>query len=443
MLHLTNFPLLSCSSKSLSPVLSNAMPFSTNNILNVLFYYYIYLVNNIVFKVFIIVVIYSFIILTLNDNVLYCMDDINEGTSSPESGVESFSKKRKYITSDSSNVLGSVDSSILASESSKNTIVADNQPNIDSASAVESSKGVNLNFSILADFKDSFKIVGLGAAATGIGIGASKILKTLPPQTRAGTTIAVSSLIASYLSVRNYLNILYGKDANIVETSSNSTISANIPVKNIPKYEIDTNIKVGDYSINAKIENDELTLNRIPSTTSASNSNVDNLSIIENTSTSNISNEEYYKISDSYNINSVLECGDLLNMSHYNVYYKLELVLLFVLFLSLYAVFGLTIISVINKYGTTLDNYFKNKYILMYINLNRKYLNILFWFWLIFLYFSIALAMVITYALIDTFDMYFIHNKEVISNSLLVFGSYKSLINNKNDKNKINVNTSL
>ena len=443
MLHLTNFPLLSCSSRSLFPVLSNAMPFSTNNILNVLFYYYIYLVNNIVFKVFIIVVIYSFIILTLNDNVLYCMDDINEGTSSPESGVESFSKKRKYITSDSSNVLGSVDSSILASESSKNTIVADNQPNIDSASAVESSKGVNLNFSILADFKDSFKIVGLGAAATGIGIGASKILKTLPPQTRAGTTIAVSSLIASYLSVRNYLNILYGKDANIVETSSNSTISANIPVKNIPKYEIDTNIKVGDYSINAKIENDELTLNRIPSITSASNSNVDNLSIIENTSISNISNEEYYKISDSYNINSVLECGDLLNMSHYNVYYKLELVLLFVLFLSLYAVFGLTIISVINKYGTTLDNYFKNKYILMYINLNRKYLNILFWFWLIFLYFSIALAMVITYALIDTFDMYFIHNKEVISNSLLVFGSYKSLINNKNDKNKINENTSL
>jgi hypothetical protein len=132
----------------------------------------------------------------------------------------------------------------------------------------------------------------------------------------------------------------------------------------------------------------------------------------------NIDDESYYKITDSFQANSILENGDLINILENNVYLKLEVVLLFVLFLTLYGVFAISIITIISKYGSTLDNYFKNKYILMYLNLNKKYLNIFLWFWIFYLYFSIILMLIITYALIDNFTNYCIVS-EVVSSCLL------------------------
>lgn len=129
----------------------------------------------------------------------------------------------------------------------------------------------------------------------------------------------------------------------------------------------------------------------------------------------------FNSLTGSHLINSsVLENGDLITIFNNNPYLKLEGILFFTLSIMLYGLIALTIINIISKYGTNLNNYFKNKYILMYINLNKKYLNILTWVWTGVLFFSIILCLIISYVLIDCYDMYCIQSPNVI-NSLLLF----------------------
>jgi hypothetical protein len=125
---------------------------------------------------------------------------------------------------------------------------------------------------------------------------------------------------------------------------------------------------------------------------------------IENLNVSNLNN--YYEITDSHNINSVLENGDLITIFQNNPYLKLEGILFITLGIILYGLIALSIINILSKYSSNLNNYFKNKYILMYINLNRKYLNILTWVWIVILFFSVILCLIISYVLIDTYDIY-------------------------------------
>jgi hypothetical protein len=116
--------------------------------------------------------------------------------------------------------------------------------------------------------------------------------------------------------------------------------------------------------------------------------------------------DDYYKITDSYNINSILENSDLINIIHNNPYFKLELLLFLGLCFLLYIILSLTIVTLINKYNYKIKEYFKNKYILMYINFNNKYINYIICFWFLALYLTTFLLMAISYTLIYGFETY-------------------------------------
>jgi len=302
----------------------------------------------------------------------------------------------------------------------------------DNSSNIPSSNNPTVGITI--NTENAFKYIGLGGLATGVGIGGAKILKTVPAQSR----LKLVSIIAG-ISGAAYTTTSITSD--LASNRVTSPLSKKASIVEIPDVEFEGVVKFGEYTIKTKINNNELSLSDLKKITSKSTERViDNLNVENSSSTPS----DYYTITDSHNINSMLESGDLINIINNNPYLKLEFVLLFVLGMCLSSLFSLTVITILNKYGDKLNNYFTNKYILMYINFNKKYLNILMFIWIVILYMIILLAIYITYNLIYYYEDYLILEHSNIANSLIIFGTlFKNRKNNKNDKNKINVNTSL
>lgn len=355
--------------------------FPFKNLKNLFFYYFLLLFNN--KYAFILYIVFINIIYSLcnPNNTLYCMEDINDNVSSPESDHNSGFKKRKY------------DDNILI----KNESIIGNEPIV----PIENIQPT-LTTGITINLDNAFKYVGVGIGIGSAALGGAKIIKILPPHSRASALISIAALAAAYKTTVDSIGVIY-KNENSSTITDSSKDSDSILSKKIyiPKdISIDSTITYSDYSMKVKIEDDTLTLSDLkrPSTTTS----LDTI-----TGSSNVSNlDDYYKITDSHKINSVLENGDLIAIFQNNPYLKLEGILFFTLGIILYGLIALSIINILSKYGPNLKNYFKNKYILMYINLNIKYFNILTWVWIVILFFSVILCLIISYVLIDTFDIY-------------------------------------
>jgi hypothetical protein len=325
MINFFNFSFVSFKSRSYNS--TNFLFFS--KIKNIRF------INNTKFYILLIIILYLFIVLFINDNIIYCMADNNSGA------------------------------------------LSSNIPPI----------GITINTN------DAFKYVGIGGLATGVGLSAAKMLNTLSSQSRLKLATIITGITGASFTTASIA----------LELSSNRSTRARTLRTNVPDIEFDGVIKFGDYTIKTKINNNEVYLSELKRRIIPEFSqNVDTSNIASSSNTYS----DYYTITDSHNINSMLENGDLINIIHNNPYLKLEFVLLFVLAICLSSLFSLTVITVLNKYGDKLNNYFTNKYILMYINFNRKYLNVLTWIWFGVLYFIVLLAIFITYNLIYYFEDY-------------------------------------
>jgi len=365
---------------------------------NNIFYYFLLFFNNKFNFILYLIILNIIFSLYFSNNIVYCMDDINENVSSPESDSNIGFKKRKFYQTD--DLMLSGESSVI----SDNNVVSSNVLNpsfSDNGLVVDSStidstprSGITINFD------NAFKYVGIGVGIGSAALGSAKIIKLLPPHSRATAIISIAGIAAAYKTAVDSIDILYkyGRSTNIdLSKDKDSIINKKI---SLPKdYSLDTTLKCDDYSIRIKVDDDSLTLSDLKKSNTSTSSDVitENLSVTDN---------DYYKITDSHNISSVLENGDLITIFNNNPYLKLEGILFFTLSIMLYALIALTIINLISKYSTSFNNYFKNKYILMYINLNKKYINVLTWVWTIILFLSIILCLIISYVLIDTYDMY-------------------------------------
>jgi hypothetical protein len=309
----------------------------------------LFLINNLKFRFFILILFCFIILFFFNDNIINCMADNSDSIS------------------DNSN--------------SKNTMKL----------------GISINID------EIFKYVGYAGLLTGAGVGSATILNKIPSQSRLKLVTIIGSIIgASYITTTIFSDI---SNRRVIRNVSNE-----MPKIKFPEIEFDGVIKFNDYSINAIIKNNEFILsdlkhiknNTVIPELSNINSEDSNVIVrelvrkyenakypenIENTvNSASIPSDDYCTISDSYNIPSILENGDILNIVNNNPYLKLEFVLLFVLFLCLSSLFSLTVVILLKNYSKNLNNYFTNKYILMYINLNKKYLEILTWAWFAILY---------------------------------------------------------
>lgn len=107
--------------------------------------------------------------------------------------------------------------------------------------------------------------VGYGVFRLGIGsaaLGGAKIIKTLPPSSRAPALITIASMATAYKSAVDRMEFIY-KYGNASSNTDSSRDKDSIISKNIslPKdYSIDSTLKFDDYSIKVKVENDTLTL---------------------------------------------------------------------------------------------------------------------------------------------------------------------------------------
>lgn len=266
----------------------------------------------------------------------------------------------------------------------------------------------NFPMDISINSNEAFKYIGLGGLATGIGVGTAKILKVVPLHSRFKLATIITGIAGTSFT----------STAIVSEFSSNRVTRASSIRTNLPDVEFDGVIKFGEHSIKTKINDNEVHFSELKRKIGEPLQNVADSNISSSSNTS----ESYYTITDSHNIPSMLENGDLVNIIHNNPYLKLEFVLLFVLGMCLSSLFSLTAIIILNKYGDKLNNYFTNKYILMYINYNKKYLNVLIWIWLAVLYFIVLLALYITYNLIYYYEDYLIESFPSIVNSFIIFG---------------------
>lgn len=373
-------------------------------VFNAKFYYnFLVFFNNKFILTLIIFMFYNIFSLYFSNNIVYCMEDINDNVSSPESDSNIIFKKRKFDQTD--NILSGDGSDIIRD----NNVISSNAliPSFpESGLVVDNNATVSVPPSnIIINLDNAFKYVGVGLGIGSAALGGAKIIKALPPSSRAPALITIAGMATAYKAAIDGMELIY-KYGNTSSNTDPSRDKSSILSKNIPiskDISIDSTLKYDDYSIKVKLENDTLTLSDLKKRNSNTSSDV----ITENL---NVTDNDYYTITDSYNINSVLENGDLITIFNNNPYLKLEGVLFFTLSLMLYSLIALTIINILSKYGNNLNNYFKNKYILMYINLNRKYLNILTWVWIAILFFGIVLCLAISYVLIDTYDMYCIQS---------------------------------
>lgn len=290
---------------------------------------------------------------------------------------------------------------------------------------------------IAINTNEAFKYIGMGGLATGVGIGTAKILRTV----LANSRLKLVTMLAGISGATYTTSSIASELASNRQTRS----STRRIVRDIPDVEFDGTIKFEDFSIKTVVNKNEVILSELKRKNNLSENVIDNVSS-SSTNASSSSNNDYYTITDSYNIPSILEKGDLINTLQYNPYLKLEFVLLFLLFLCLSSLFSLTIITILKNCGENLNNYFTNKYILMYINLNRRYLHYFIIIWFIVLYIAIILSMYITYLLIFYYEDYMIIQSDVVSTSLMFFNSctYKNIdpiiYSSKNENNYFNNN---
>ena len=389
------------------------------------FYYYllVFFNNKILLFLFIILCNIS-IYLVLNDNVIYCMgdDDNNKILSSdPTYGT----KKRKTL-------------SILEGRPSFDNISDPSHiPNKEFIVRIPLSMGIQI------DVNNMFQYVGVGTVLTGGGIGAAKILGKLPLNTRAGVLTTVTGMGFMYQATMNTMREVFesvrnnnsNTSSSSTNTSSSSTIISDIPISTgiSNQFEIDSTIKIDNYSINAIFKDNTLTLKDLKKDNILISNEDNNKELLnENTLAQKSLEKDYYAITNNHNINSMLESGDLLSIAQNNPYFKLELLLFLGLCFLLYILLSLTIVTLINKYNQRIKEYFKNKYILMYINFNNKYINYIIFFWFLALYLIIFLLLAISYTLIYGFESYCIQTPEIVNSLILISWSKNKLFIKKN-----------
>jgi group I intron endonuclease len=407
------------------------------------FYYYliVFFNNKILLFLFIILCNIS-IYFVLNDNIVYCMGEDEDKIMSSDSTYST--KKRKVLP-------------ILEGRPSFDT--TSNTSNIPDKEFIVR---IPLSMGIQIDAHNMFKYIGVGAVLTGGGIGAAKILAKLPYNTRAGVVTTITGMgfmyQASISTMREVFESIRNKNSNISSNPITSSSSTTIPNLSIPistedpnQFEIDSTIKLDNYSINAIFKNNTLTLKDLKKDNILINNEDNNKELInQNTLSQETLEKDYYTITDSHNINSMLENGDLLSIAQNNPYFKLELLLFLGLCFLLYIILSLTIVTLINKYNYKIKEYFKNKYILMYINFNNKYINYIICFWFLALYLTTFLLMAISYTLIYGFETYCVQTPEIVNSLIFISWHKNKLFIKKNsplyyfiDKNISNTTKSL
>lgn len=386
------------------------------------YYYFIVFFNNKTLLFLFIFLCNISIYFILNDNVVYCMGEDEDKSLSSDS--THYTKKRKILP------------------------ILEGRPSFDTISDTSSIPDKNfivrvpLTMGVQIDINNMFQYVGIGAILTGGGIGAAKILSKLPINTRAGVVTTITGMGFMYQATVNTMREVFESVRNKNSTTSpNSTTSSSsttipnlsipVPIQDPNQFEVDSTIKLNDYSINAVFKNNTLILKDLKKENILINNEDNNKELTnENTLSQKILEKDYYTITDSHNINSMLESGDLLSIANNNPYFKLELLLFLGLCFLLYILLSLTIVTLINKYNYRIKEYFKNKYILMYINFNNKYINYIICFWFLALYLITFLLIATSYTLIYGFESYCVQTPEII-NSLILISWHKNKLSIK------------
>jgi hypothetical protein len=216
---------------------------------------------------------------------------------------------------------------------------------------------INTPISVGVDFTNAFKNLGTGAAAAGIGVGAAKILKTLPPNTIPIGLIG-AGIISSASVITSVVSSIYDS-----KDTSNMNLRKSIN-SSVPK--VTGEIKIGECT---KISIDT-------ATEAASLSDITEIPSIF---------ESFYDTSNSYII--LLYCT------------------LFISCLGLYTLIALNIGYILNKGAQNLVSKIQNPILLKIINFYTKYNTALFWFWFFALYYCFIALIIISLVLINQYPL--------------------------------------
>lgn len=244
-------------------------------------------------------------------------------------------------------------------------------------------------FAFNVNLTDAFKYAGAGAAAAGAGAGLAKVLKTLPPQARAGTTIAATAFVSGAVAVTKSIESIYGSSS---ASSSKSNVSLGGEFK--PEISGNANIKIGEHTkVNIESSNSSLTSIHPQSGETINPTPSGKVEAI-----SSVSPKTDFIPSIFEDFSPFSKISEWATNDPFTV--LLYCILLFSC-IGLYMLIALNIGYLISKGSDSAISKIKNPIILRILNYYTKYNAALFWFWFLMIYCCFLMLIFISLVLID------------------------------------------